>query len=66
MKYITWNEGNAWLGIPGLKAAERTAVFSALLEEGQIGLVQVEGIKDSLYALAEDIKAWEEEQRIFL
>jgi hypothetical protein len=37
-----------------------------LLEEGQIGLVQVEGIKDSLYALAEDIKAWEEEQRIFL
>ena len=61
---LLWNRASdAWLGIPGLKAAERTAVFSALLEEGQIGLVQVEGIKDSLYALAEDIKAWEEEQK---
>ena len=61
---LLWNRASdAWLGIPGLKASERTAVFSALSEEGQIVPIQVEGISDTLYALAEDMAAWEKETK---
>lgn len=52
---LLWNRASdAWLGIGGLKAAERDAVFNELLQEGKILAVKAEGIRDSLYCLSQD------------
>lgn len=52
---LLWNKpSDAWLYIWNLKAEERNAVFTSLLEEKKILKVEVEGIKDILYCLTED------------
>lgn len=52
---LLWNHASdAWLGIAGLKAKERDDIFAALLSEGQILSIKVEGINHTLYCLAED------------
>jgi len=54
---LLWNRASdAWLGISGLKAEERTHIFAELLAEGCISAVKVEEIKDILYCRAEDLK----------
>lgn len=53
---LLWNRASdAWLGIPGLNAAERNAVFSELLSEGRIAAVQAGDIRHRLYCLTEDL-----------
>lgn len=52
---LLWNKpSDAWLGISGLKTAERSELFRILLEEGKILELLVENIKDPLYCLAAD------------
>lgn len=52
---LLWNRGSdAWLDIQGFKTPERNAAFAALLEEGKIVPVEVEGIKEPLYMRTED------------
>lgn len=46
---------DAWLGINGMKAAERAKAFADLLTGGRIVPVQVDGLKKELYVKAEDI-----------
>mgnify|MGYP000874974848 FL=1 len=46
---LLWNKSSdAWLGL-NLKAPEREKIFEALLNEGKIAEVSVEGLKDKLY-----------------
>lgn len=53
---LLWNKpSDAWLGISSLKAAGRQTAFERLLASGDIAPVQVEGIKDTLYCLAEEL-----------
>jgi len=50
---LLWNKGSdAWLGT-GLKKPERDAAFAGLLAEGKIEEIEVEGIRDRLYAASE-------------
>lgn len=50
-----WNRASdAWLGIRGLKAAGRNAIFEALLKEEKIIEVEVEEIGELLYCRRED------------
>lgn len=52
---LLWNRvSDAFLFISDFKAERRNEVFSALLQEGRIREVRVEGIKDMLYCCAED------------
>ncbi len=52
---LLWNRASdAWLGIGGLKAAERDAAFSRLLREGRLVGISIEGIKAPLYCRARD------------
>lgn len=52
---LLWNRpSDAWLGIWGMKAAERNAIFAELLKEGKILEVEVEDIKGALYCRSED------------
>lgn len=52
---LLWNKpSDAWLNIWGLKAAQRNEVFRQLLAEGKILELEVAGIKDKLYCLADD------------
>lgn len=52
---LLWNlASDAWLGIAGLKSKERDDIFAALLSDGQILPIRVEGINHILYCLAED------------
>lgn len=52
---LLWNRASdAWLGISGLKSKERDDIFAALLSEGQILPIRVEGINHILYCLTED------------
>lgn len=54
---LLWNRASdAWLNIDGLHAAERTSIFSELLNEGNIVELAVEGVRDALYLLAEDVR----------
>ena len=59
---MLWNKsGDAWLGIGGMKTAQRTAAFERLLRKGLIHQVIVEGMeKDPLYVKAEDIPLLDE------
>ena len=52
---LLWNRASdAWLGIRGLKAAGRNAIFEALLKEEKIIAVEVEEIGEPLYCRRED------------
>ncbi len=54
---LLWNRASAaWLGIQGLKAKERTNIFSELLSENRISAVRVENISHVLYCRIEDMK----------
>jgi uncharacterized protein YcaQ len=58
---LLWNKpSDAWLAIWDMKAQERNEVFSELLKEDKILNVNVEGCKDTLYCLSEDIAILEE------
>ncbi len=53
---LMWNRASdAWLNIGGLKSAERSAVFARLIQEERIVKVRVDGIKEELYMLMEDV-----------
>jgi len=52
---LMWNKpGDAWLGIVGMKSAERGRAFARLREEGRILEVRVEGCPHPLYIRTED------------
>ena len=52
---MLWNRASdAWLGILGMRAPERSAAFETLLARGEILPVRVEGVRDALYIRAED------------
>jgi len=53
---MLWNKpSDAWLGINGLKAANRNGIFHKLAEEGRIVEIIIENISDVLYCLSEDM-----------
>lgn len=52
---MLWNKpSDAWLGIDGLKSAGRNSIFNKLKTDGKIIEIQVEGINNSFYCLAQD------------
>ncbi len=52
---MLWNKpSDAWLGIDGLKSANRNNIFNKLKSEGKIIEIQVEDIHNSFYCLLED------------
>jgi len=52
---LLWNRpSDAWLGIRGLKSAERNGAFARLAAEGRIVSVDVESLKHPLYMRSED------------
>ncbi|MDR0928202.1 MAG: winged helix DNA-binding domain-containing protein [Oscillospiraceae bacterium] len=58
---LLWNRpSDAWLGIGGMQRAGRDAAFEALLSEGRILPVQVEGFTEPLYAPADAVTLLEE------
>lgn len=60
---LLWNAASeAWLGIGGMKAAERSAAFSALFEKGEILPAAVEGLRAPLYYRAADVPLLEKAQ----
>lgn len=53
---MLWNApSDAWLGVEGLTAQARMAVFQALYRIGVIAPVEVEGVSLPLFMLAEDL-----------
>ena len=53
---LLWNRASdAWLGIAGLKAGDRDAIFSELVSESHITPITVEGIEHTLYCRTEDL-----------
>lgn len=58
---LLWNKpSDAWLHIWNLKSEQRNAVFASLLAEGKLQEIRVEGLKEVLYCLSEDIPLLEE------
>jgi uncharacterized protein YcaQ len=52
---ILWNKpSDAWLGISGLKAANRNKIFNKLIKEGKIIEILIEGEVNPFYCLSED------------
>lgn len=52
---MLWNKpSDAWLGIDGLKAANRNNIFQKLFCEGKIIEIIIENISDTFYCLSED------------
>jgi uncharacterized protein YcaQ len=52
---LLWRRASdAWIYIQGMKSGERTAALAALLKEEKIVECSVQGIKESLYIVAED------------
>jgi uncharacterized protein YcaQ len=52
---MLWNKsGDAWLGISGMRSAERSGAFLRLQEKGQVIELQVADIAQSLYIRAEE------------
>lgn len=52
---MLWNKpSDAWLGIDGLKSADRNKIFNKIKSEGKVIEIQVENIPNSLYCLVED------------
>ncbi|SET40881.1 winged helix-turn-helix domain-containing protein [Paenibacillus sp. NFR01] len=57
---LLWNKpSDAWLGINGLKTAQRMAAFAALLADGAITEVQVEDWPQPLYLRTRDLAVLE-------
>lgn len=53
---MLWNKpSDAWLGINGLKAANRNNIFHRLFEEDRIVEILIENIPDAFYCLSEDM-----------
>ncbi len=53
---LLWNRASdAWLGVKNLKNEERTAAFTALLNEEALVPAEVEGLQETLYLRAEDL-----------
>jgi uncharacterized protein len=53
---LLWDRaGDAWLGIPGLKSAERAEAFASLLAEGDLVSLEVEGIAYPFHIRREDL-----------
>jgi len=58
---LLWNRpSDAWLGIRGMKSAQRNGAFERLAAEGRIATVEVEGLKHPLYMRSEDRAILEE------
>lgn len=58
---LLWNRpSDAWLNIPGFKAAQRQAVFADLLAEGKLVEVAVDGLAHSLYLQTPDLPLLED------
>ena len=54
---ILWNRhSDAWLGISELKSEQRNNAFNALINEGKISEIAVEGIKYPLYIATENLE----------
>jgi uncharacterized protein len=54
---VLWNRpSDAWLGINGLKSEERNRAFKALLNEGKITEIIVDGMKHALYIATENLE----------
>ena len=52
---LLWNRASsAWLGLEDFKTPQRQQAFAALEAEGAILPVAVDGVRDTLYGLAED------------
>jgi uncharacterized protein YcaQ len=61
---LIWNKGSdAWLGMYGMKSAERRGAFERLLERGLLLEVGVEGMDSPLYMRSEDKKTLDETLR---
>jgi len=57
---MVWDKaGDAWLGIPGLKSAQRKAAMARLLERGELLEVSVDGISVPLVMRAADLPTLE-------
>ncbi|WP_238886933.1 DNA glycosylase AlkZ-like family protein [Clostridium sp. YIM B02551] len=57
---ILWNRpSDAWLGLKGFKSEERNNAFKALLDEGKITEIQVDGMKDTLYIATENLEVFQ-------
>jgi len=53
---MLWNRpSDAWLGIQGLKSEQRNRAFGALLQQGRIAEVNVQGLAHPLYMAAENL-----------
>jgi uncharacterized protein YcaQ len=54
---VLWNrQSDAWLGINGLKSEDRNRAFDALLKEGKILEIAVDGMKHKLYIATENLE----------
>lgn len=52
---MLWNKpSDAWLGISGLKSANRNIAFEKLHKEGKISKILIDDISDEFYCLSED------------
>lgn len=64
---ILWNkQSDAWLGINGLKSAQRNNAFNDLLNQGKISEITVKGMKYPLYIATENIKLLEGATKNFI
>lgn len=58
---ILWNKASdAWLGISGFKGQQRNSAFTALVNEGKISEITIEGMKYPLYIANSNLKILEE------
>ena len=54
---VLWNRpSDAWLGVNGLKSEQRNNAFNALLNEGKISEITVDGMKHALYIATENLE----------
>lgn len=54
---VLWNRhSDAWLGINGLKSEQRNRAFDALINEGKISEITVDGMKHALYIATENLE----------
>jgi hypothetical protein len=58
---LLWDRASdAWLGIGGLKSAERAEAFASLVSSGELQSLEAEGIGFPLYLRRQDLPALEE------
>lgn len=56
---VLWNRpSDAWLGINEFKSEQRNSAFNALLDEGKILEIAVEGIKHKLYIATDNLEVF--------